>query len=224
MRRFQELFDHNIQPEIMDLYGTLQKRPVPQAVDSTMAGMNALNILNTRYIIYNPDAPPLVNRHVIGNAWFAEDVKIVPDADSEIAAISTINPAQQVVVDARYSSQLQGFKPQPDSLATIKLTEYRANYLKYASSAKTEQLAVFSEVYYDKGWQAYIDNKPVSHFRADYLVRAMRVPAGNHTIEFKFHPASYYTGEKVALASSLILILLIAGTTYMEWKKSRKAS
>jgi hypothetical protein len=222
MRRFQELFDHNIQYEISRLVETMQKRPVPQALDSTMATLGTLNMLNTRYIIYNTEAPPLVNAHESGNVWFVPEVSIVPDADAEMAAIAAFDPEKTAVIDSRFSSDLEGFKPASDTAATISLSEYRANYLKYTSYAETEQLAVFSEVYYDKGWQAYVDDKPVSHFRANYLLRAMRVPAGNHSIEFKFHPRSYYLGEKISLASSLILVLLVLGMGWIEYKKGKK--
>ena len=222
MRRYQDLFDHNIQGEIMNLIGTLQKNPVPFAVDSTMATLNALNMLNTRYIIYNPEAPPLVNKSEKGNAWFVRNIKMVANADEEIAAVSTFDPGTEAIIDQRFKDNLEGFRPAADSTATIKLTEYRANYLKYVSSASTEQLAVFSEIYYDKGWQASIDGKPAPHFRADYILRSMRIPSGNHTIEFKFHPSSYFFGEKVSLASSLLLILLALGTGWKEWKKSKQ--
>jgi len=222
MRRFQELYDHYIQNEIMSLFAALQKKPVRiEAIDSVMATMNALNILNTRYIIYIPEAPPLVNRSEMGNAWFADEIIMVDNADEEISAIGNINPSSQVIVDKRFSSYINAFDPEPDSSARIILTEYRANYLKYSATTPSEQLAVFSEVYYDKGWQAYIDEKPVSHFRADYLLRAMRVPEGNHVIEFRFHPRSYYIGEKVSLASSLLLFLLALGVGYLEFKKKR---
>jgi hypothetical protein len=220
MRRFQELFDQNIQNEIMSLGNTLQKRPVPEAVDSTMATLNALNMLNTRYIIFNPEAPPLVNDYELGNAWFVQKVITVPNADDEIAAITTFKPASEAIVDQRFSGNLAGLKIVPDSTAKISLTEYRANYLKYTSNASSEQLAVFSEIYYDKGWRAFVDGKEVPHFRADYILRAMRVPAGSHTIEFKFHPNSYFMGEKISFASSLILILLALGAGWMEWKKA----
>ena len=110
----------------------------------------------------------------------------------------------------------------PDTTARISLTEYRANYLKYSSISSKDQLAVFSEVYYDKGWQAYIDGKPAPHFRADYLLRAMKVPEGKHTIEFKFHPNSYFMGEKVSMASSLMLLLLALGTGWMEGRKGKE--
>ncbi len=219
MRRYQELFDHSIQPEIGSLIATFQKNPVPEALDSTLATLGTLNMLNTRYIIYSTEAPPLVNKHELGNAWFVSDIKIVANADEEIASVITSNPAHVAVIDSRFSKEVEGLKPVVDSAAMITLTEYRANYLKYSSYALTEQLAVFSEVYYDKGWQAYIDDQPVPHFRANYLLRAMRVPAGKHVIEFRFHPRSYYLGEKVSLACSLLLVLMVIGTGYFEYKK-----
>jgi hypothetical protein len=222
MRRYQELWDHTIQNEIGSLIGTMQKRPVPKAIDSTLAALSTLNMLNTRYIIYNAEAPPLVNKYELGNAWFVHELKMVANADEEMAAIIAFNPSNQAVVDKRFNTMLEGLKLSADSTAHISLTEYRANYLKYSSSSSTEQLAVFSEVYYDKGWQAYIDNQPVSHFRADYILRALRVPAGNHTIEFKFHPKSYFLGEKVSLACSLLLVLMVIGTGVWEWKKGTR--
>jgi|WetSurMetagenome_2_1015567.scaffolds.fasta_scaffold09789_3 hypothetical protein len=221
MRRYQELFDHQIEKEIQELYNTMKTRPVPEAIDSTMAQLNAFNMLNTRYIIYNPEAPPLVNKFELGNAWFVSDVVKVKNADEEIAAIATFNPGQQAIVDQRFQSNIDGLTLMKDSAAKIALTEYRANYLKYQSVSKTEQLAVFSEIYYDKGWQAYVDGKSVPHFRVDYVLRSMRVPSGSHIIEFKFHPNSYFLGEKISFASSLILILLVMGTIFMEWKKSK---
>jgi len=219
MKRYQELFDHSIQNEIGSLISTFQKRPVPEALDSTMAKLGTLNMLNTRYIIYNTQAPPLVNKHELGNAWFVSQIEMVANANDEIAAVVAFNPSKEAVIDNRFGKEVEGLTLAPDSSAQIALTEYRANYLKYSSSAAREQLAVFSEIFYDKGWQAYVDNQPVVHFRADYILRAMQVPAGNHTIEFKFHPRSYYLGEKVSLACSLLLVLMIIGTGWLEWKK-----
>lgn len=221
MRRYQELFENAVQSEVMRLYGTLQKRPVMEAIDSTMATMNALNMLNMRYFIYDPEAPPLVNRNELGNAWFVNDILTVPNADAEISAISNFNPSKQAVVDERFMVHLDGFNATADTSASIRLTEYRANYLKYTSTTSAEQLAVFSEIFYDKGWQAYIDGNPVPHFRVNYILRAMRIPAGNHTVEYKFHPKSYFVGEKVSLASSLLLLLTILGAGFREWKKKK---
>jgi hypothetical protein len=220
MRRYQELFDHSIEKELTGLITTLQKRPRPEALDSTLATLGTLNMLNTRYIIYNTEAPPLVNKYGLGNAWFVKSYKIVPNADTEIAAVSeSFNPGKEAIIDTRFIGNLAGLKLTPDSSASISLNEYRANYLKYTFVSSSEQLAVFSEVYYDKGWQAYIDGKEAPHFRADYLLRAMRVPAGKHTIEFRFHPNSYFLGEKVSMASSLLLLLLACGTGWYEWRK-----
>jgi hypothetical protein len=223
MRRYQELFDHSIENELTSLINTLQKRPRPEAVDSTLGTLGTLNMLNTRYIIYNADAPPLVNRHELGNAWFVNKYTIVPNADAEILAVSSgLKPGHEAVIDARFENEVKQLTLVPDTTARISLTEYRANYLKYSSISSKDQLAVFSEVYYDKGWQAYIDGKPAPHFRADYLLRAMKVPEGKHTIEYKFHPNSYFMGEKVSMASSLMLLLLALGTAWMEWRKRDK--
>jgi len=218
MRRYQEFYENVIQNEIMALTRT---RPVPQAFDSTFATFRGINMLNTRYIIYSPDAPPLVNKHELGNAWFVNRVKVVNTADEEMASMSVFNPKEEAVVSKNFETLTSGFQQTADSTAKIALTEYKPNYLKYATSAQTEQLAVFSEIYYDKGWQAYVDGKLTPHFRADYILRAMRIPAGNHVVEFKFHPKSYFMSEKVSMACSVLLILLILGTGYLEWKKGK---
>jgi hypothetical protein len=222
MRRYQELFDLSIQDEIGRLITTFNKRQVPESLDSTLATLGTLNMLNTRYFIYNTEAPPLVNKHELGNAWFVNQIKMVANADEEIAEVLAFNPASEAIIDNRFSKEIEGLKLTMDSTAKISLTEYRANYLKYSTIASTEQLAVFSEMYYDKGWQAYIDGQPAPHFRVNYVLRAMRVPAGNHTIEFRFHPRSYYLGEKVSLACSLLLVLMVIGTGFLTWRDQRK--
>jgi hypothetical protein len=222
MRRYQELYDHYIQNEIMDLITTLQKRPLPEALDSTLATSTALNMMNTRYIIYNTEAPPIVNRNKLGNAWFVHSIRTVGNADEEIADLAGLSLRNEAIVDKRFSEYLKGVPIVPDTSGRILLTEYRPNDLKYVSNASSEQFAVFSEIYYDKGWQAYIDGNPAPHFRANYILRAMKIPAGNHTIEFKFHPKSYFMGEKISLASSFILVLLIAGMVWLEWKKGAR--
>ena len=188
-----------------------------------MRHFNALNMLNTRYIIYNPEAPPLVNKSELGNAWFVGKYLMVNNADEEIKAVNEIQPKNEIVLDKQFQNKLEGFVQDQDSSAKIILTKYEPNDLIYRSKSSLEQIAVFSEIYYNKGWNAYIDGKAAPYFRADFLLRAMRVPAGEHTIEFKFHPKSYYMGEKVSLASSAILILLVLGTFYVEIKKRLKA-
>ena len=223
LRRYQELIDHRLQKEINSIIGTFQN--VKSAADflPVFAACPSLNMLNTRYIIYNPQQPPLVNPYADGNAWFVQDIEIVPNADAEIAALDQINPKQKAVVDERFAAQLDGFTPQPDSTATIALSSYRPNKLVYTSQAQTDQVAVFSEIYYQPGWKATIDDKPADHFRADWILRAMRIPAGEHEIVFEFKPEGYILAANIeAYSSFLILILLIAAVGYSIYKEVKK--
>jgi hypothetical protein len=191
--------------------------------------MGVLNMLNTRYFIV-PDqktSQELVQRNpgAMGNAWFVKNYQLVANADEEMKSLDSINPAAVVYVDKRFENQLKGYTVSFDSSASIKLTDYHPNRLKYKSTASSEQLAVFSEIYYQPGWNAYIDGKPADHFRANYILRAMRIPAGEHVIEFKFEPAHYFTSEKISMAGSVLLIVfligLIAGQLYINSKKEK---
>ena len=175
--------------------------------------MAVLNMLNTKYFI-TPKGQAQQNPDAMGNAWFVDTINIVPNADSEMAALNGFNPTTTAIVDTRFSEQIM------DGLdntgASIVLTEYKPNYLKYNSNSTKDGIVIFSEIYYDKGWNAYVDNKLTPHFRANYVLRGMQVPAGNHTVEFKFEPNSYSTGETVAYASSIILLLLLGFVSYKE--------
>ncbi len=188
-------------------------------IDSIVAGMKIINMLNTKYIITNPGSAPLANRTAMGNAWFVNDYKIVPNADAEIAALYGFNPKEEAIIDKQFENQLNDRAFNPDENASIKLKSYAPNKLVYKTNAKTEQLAVFSEIYYPKGWKVSIDGKEAKHFRANYILRAMIVPAGNHTIVFSFNPDSYKTGTNISYASSLILLLLLAGAVFLGIKK-----
>lgn len=192
-------------------------------VDQTLSNLSAVNMLNTKYFIYNPAGGVLTNPHAAGNAWFVSEVKIVPDSDEELKAVKTFDPKKTAVVEKSFEAQLAGFKPQPDAKGTIRLLSYAPNHLVYESNSSVEQLAVFSEVYYEKGWKAFIDTKPVEHMRADFLLRALRVPSGRHTIEFKFEPDFYFTGEKIALAGSLMLLAFFAGAIFLDVRKRKNA-
>jgi hypothetical protein len=218
LRRYQELIDHHLRPEMQQMVAGLQKN---SPLDSVFGGLQAVNMLNTRYIIYDLNQNPVQNPMALGNAWFANDYKLVEDADIEIEALNSIEPSLTAVVDDRFSEFIEGKAFNKDENGTVKLTEYKPNYLKYTCQANSEQLVVFSEIYYDKGWNAYIDGKKTPHFRANYVLRAMVVPAGNHEIEFKFEPKSYYVGNKISLASSILLILAVLGYGFYEFRKRR---
>ncbi len=205
MRRYQDLIDFELQKEIQNIISVLQNKPTQQKVDSVLSILPALNMLNTKYIIFNPNAMPIQNRYMPGNAWFVNNYRIVKNADEEITAVQNFNPKETVIVDKRFENQL--FKPAKDSTASIILTKYNPNYLIYKTSTKNDQIAVFSEIYYDKGWEVFIDGKPAKYFRANYVLRAMKVPAGEHIIKFEFEPQSWFTGKLISLISSLILIV-----------------
>ena len=219
LRRYQELIEHQINRNYQNLVNTFRSNPTEAALDSMFAQQGVLNMLNTRYVIYNTDVDPLVNKFAYGNAWFVNDVKMVNNADEELKSVGEVNLAKTVVVDKRYEKELQGFSPKQDSSATIKLTDYKANDLKYESNTSSEQLVVFSEIYYDDGWNAYVDGEKKPYFSGDWVLRVMRVPAGKHTIEFKFEPIRYQTGEKIAIGSGIILLLLVIGSAFMAWKE-----
>ena len=209
MKRYQELVDYHISIEMNSLISTLQNHPVNDSVNATLEKLNALNMLNTKYIIINPNTAPINNQKALGNAWFVEKCKVVANADEEIDALYQFNPKKEAIVDARFKDQLKEI--QRDTLASISLVEYKPNELHYQSKANTDQLAVFSEIFYDKGWNAYIDDSPSPHFRANYVLRGMVIPEGEHEIVFKFEPKSYQTGQTVSLVSSILLLLATAG-------------
>ena len=219
LKRYKELIDYRLTPEISTLEASINKGDT--ALRMALRNETSLNMLNTKYIIYNPDAPPIINTNILGNAWFVNDYKLVPNADSEIAALNNFNPKTTAIIDQRFKSNLDEYKSFSDSTASIILTSYQPNDLIYKSKANSEGLAVFSEIYYDRRWNVYIDGKNTSYFRVNYVLRGMLIPAGEHQIEWKFEPGVYYTGEKISLASSILLLLVVAGASYSEWKKNK---
>jgi uncharacterized membrane protein YfhO len=134
---------------------------------------------------------------------------MVDNADAEIRAVSSFNPAAIAVVDKSFADNIKSFTPSKDSSDAISLETYAANELTYHYRTKNSGLAVFSEIYYPKGWNAYVDGQLTPHFRADYVLRAMVLPAGDHKVTFKFEPAVYAIGEKVSFASSVVLIIVV---------------
>ncbi|MCC4214456.1 YfhO family protein [Leeuwenhoekiella parthenopeia] len=184
-----------------------------------------LNLLNTKYIItQNEEGQEQVqiNPQAAGNAWFVQNVKVVPDADAEILALDSINVRQTAVIQQEFAGLLERNVFPQDSTESIKLVEHRGDYLKYQSQASGDKLAVFSEVYYPNGWQAYLDGKPTVHFKVDYILRGMKVPEGKHVIEFKFEPQVVRTGSTISLASNVILVVLLLGALAFSIKRSRE--
>lgn len=209
MRRYQELIDFQISKEMALLGDRIGKIKSESGVDSLFMGLNSLNMLNTKYLIYNPQAAPIKNIHALGSCWLVNNYKMVDNADQEVAAVKTIDPTREVVVENKFREQLSGVTLSKDSNSTLILTHYSPNKMVYHYKGSGSKIAVFSEIYYPKGWNVYIAGKMVPYFQANYVLRSMVLSQGDYDIEFRFEPKSYLIGEKIAVWSSLILVLLV---------------
>lgn len=206
LRRYQELIERQITPEMQQLFQQL-------STTGQVGNPRVLNMLNARYFISPPqqngEVQPIRNPGALGNAWFVSRVQPVQNPDQEIAALSSFDPATTAVVDvSKFPQPTTTYTP---AGSTIQLTSYSPNELKYTANAAANGLAVFSEIYYADGWNAYLDGKLVPHLRANYVLRALPVPAGQHTVVFKFEPREYSLGNTVALVSSVLLFLVLIG-------------
>lgn len=213
MERYQELIDSCIYPELARFGAAGQKA---QSVEDLQKAFDnsphsSLDMLNTKYVIYNPNAEPLLNKNALGNAWFAENPVLVENANREIGEVKSLDPAKQASVDASFKDQITKTSYPVHENEKIELTSYQPDELHYKSHAIEEKLTIFSEIYYPAGWKCYLDGKESKYFRTDWVLRGMIVPAGDHEIKFIFRPSSYYVGNKVSLASSILLILLCIG-------------
>jgi hypothetical protein len=189
--------------------------------------MQVLSMLNAKYfIVQNQQSGELLaqrNPSAMGNAWFVKELKWVANPDSELNALTNFNPALTAVVDKKWEKDLPSGAFQFDSTATIKLKSYKADELVYEAQAATAQMTVFSEIYYPKGWNAYVDGKLTPHLGVNYVLRAMVLPAGKHEVVFKFEPEAYYKGEKIAMAGSILLFLFVIGGVFMQMRKNKEA-
>jgi hypothetical protein len=220
--RYQDLIDAYLGPNTTAIGTVFKDQPTIEKFDSAFAGMNVLNMLNTKYIIYDPKAQPLPNAHAFGDAWFVDRVKWVDNANEELDALGTSPLTLEAVVDKRFKQQLSTLptqlspNPEPDVLTLVDL---KPNYLKYDSKTSDIRLAVFSQIYYPYGWNAFVDGEKTEYIRADYALRAMLVPAGKHTVEFRFEPKTLKTGKMISLVGSFLILLLVAGAGWQEWRR-----
>lgn len=210
-------------------YSAARLKRFEELIDNQLAtnppNHDVLDMLNTKYLITadtGRNYSMVTNRTACGHAWFVKGVKFVVNADQEMQAISSFAPKDEAIVDKRYKNLVDTTQLKADPNATIKLVSYNPDHLIYQSGSTATEIAVFSEIYYDKGWKMLIDGKESPYFRADYVLRAAQIPLGNHKIEFIFHPASYYTGETISLAGSILMVLALAGAVYTESKKKKK--
>jgi hypothetical protein len=202
MGRYQELFDYQIAKN----------------------NLETLNMLNTKYFIIadnNDEKQAQQNPDANGNVWFVENVNLVNSANEEIQALDLLNTKTTAVLDKSKLSKNSGFIFEKDSTATIILLKYDVTELTYQSKSAKEQFAVFSEIYYKDGWNAYVDGKLTPHFRVNYVLRGMKIPAGGHKIQFKFEPKVIQQGGLISLSSYIILILVSLGWFLYDKKKQK---
>lgn len=181
-----------------------------------------LNMLNTKYFIFkgNDEQETVqMNTAALGNAWFINNIKIVEDANAEIDSLAGFDPAGDVIVHKEFTEYISGLTPRKNG--DISLKSYEPDRLVYTSQSESDQLAVFSEIWYgpNKGWQAYLDGQPVDHIRVNYLLRGMKVPAGKHEIIFEFKPSSFYQGGSIAMICSILILLWLGWIVYRVYKK-----
>ena len=205
-------------------YSAVKPRRMQQLFDYQIANnnMEVLNMLDVKYVIQTDKTGkefPTSNPKANGNAWFVSQVKLVNSADEEMKALKGLDSKNVALVNSN-DFKIKNTAFAKDNSARIILETYKPNYLKYVSNNANEGLAVFSEMYYGKGWNAYIDGKSVDHIRVDYVLRGLNIPAGKHTIEFKFEPQVIKTGSMITLISSIGMLLLLAGGIYFERKKN----
>ncbi|MEB8329247.1 YfhO family protein [Flavobacteriaceae bacterium KMM 6897] len=176
--------------------------------------MRVLNMLNVKYVVQQDEEGrdyPALNPYANGNAWFVNTLLPVSNANQEIQALDSLNVVNEAVINTNDFPKIKTLSFQKDSTATIKMLDYRPNHLTYRSINAQDALVVFSEMYYANGWNAYINGIKAPHFKVNYILRAMEVPAGNHKIEFKFEPEVIATGGTITLASSVLLGLFVLG-------------
>ena len=221
-------------PAKLGLYQDLIERQIYKNISAWGANPAAkdsfpvLNMLNMKYVIVPDQQDPkqtraAINPFAMGNCWLVKEVKFVKNADEEMKALDSFDPAAVAFVDERFKSAVP-FIPVYDSSAYIKLVENKNDEIKYEFNAATNQFAVFSEIYYPKGWDAYIDGKKTPYVKTNYALRGLAIPAGKHTIDFVFDPVSMRKGEHIARYTNIFSVLLVLFCLFMIWKNRKKTS
>lgn len=221
LKKYQEMIDFHLDKEISQFYNGLNTAAQSDSLMQIhMAKLGVLNMLNTKYIIVptKEQTIPIKNPQANGNAWFVKNIKTVANADSEIVGLYHINTKREAIIQQK-NKALTTVGDAYNNDGKITLESYKPNDLVYETESKDKGFAVFSEIYYPKGWNAYIDGALTTHTCVDYILRGMEIPAGKHKVEFKFEPAVYKTGNTVALLGSIVMLLSIAAGVYMATKK-----
>jgi len=186
---------------------------------------DVLDMLNTKYVItasQDGQSQKMVNRSTAcGNAWFITNILYVKDANQEMTAINSFDPKKEAIVSEEFKPLINEKKLGTTTNASISLTNYHPDHLTYEYTAPNDVIAVFAEIWYTKGWNAYVDGIKIPYFRANYILRAAQLPGGNHKLEFKFEPTSYYTGENISLAASILLVIGLGAVGFKESRRKK---
>ncbi len=221
LRKYQEIIDHHIDGEIKAFYEDINTSAQSDSLMQILtAKLGVLNMLNTKYILLpTKDAViPIENKTSNGNAWFIKNVKVVSSPDSEIVGLHNINTKRDIILQQK-NKDLAPIADSYNNTGKITLQSYKPNDLVYEADTKEKGFAVFSEIYYPKGWNAYIDGTLTPHTCVDYVLRGMEIPAGKHKVEFKFEPTVYKTGNSIALVGSILVLLGVFGGFFFAYKK-----
>ncbi len=223
LQRYQELIENQLTPQLQKIQSGLTQAGdgvlLNPAVSNTMP---VYNMLDTKYFILQSGNPKGVveNKTACGAAWFVTDMKKVSSADEEMAALSNFDPNNTVIVESEYQSELYDYQFGRSANAKVELTSMTPKLLTYSTSNEKEGLAVFSEVYYPKGWEVTIDGSPADVYRVNYVLRAMKIPAGNHEIKMEFKPVSYSIGQGMSMAGTVLFLLFSGGMLYLRFRKN----
>ncbi len=243
LQRYQDLIEWYITPEIYEFYDVLENAETVSDVEANLPEMKVVSMLNGKYIILGADYPPVVNPHAYGNAWFVSSAVPAATPDEEIALLGGADLRNSAVIGADFASFIDDITETPDSvMSSIALTHYAPNELRYSYSTEAKRAAVFSEIYYPKGWKAWIepagaygqvknghyqptaDAREIELFRADWMLRGAIIPEGEGQLIMRFEPESYQLGENVSRASSILLILLLIGSAAVAVLADRRKS
>ncbi len=212
IRRYQDLISRYLVPEIQQI---IEDQKV------TRENTNVISMLNAKYILAGLQANAVIpNPNSNGAAWFVENVVKVNTPDEEIDQLGQVDLSRTAVIN---QTNFQINEIRKDSAAQITLTAYQPNNLVYRASNNTNSLAVFSEIYYPKGWRAFVDDSEAEILQVNYVLRGLELPPGNHEIEFRFEPDAYYVGNRIMMISSVILVLVLAFGVFRLWKAQKPA-
>tara|TARA_R110002096_G_scaffold74101_1_gene175612 strand:- start:162036 stop:164552 length:2517 start_codon:yes stop_codon:yes gene_type:complete len=218
MKIYQDFIENQISPDLTKIQQGFQAQGAPSQV---FASTNALNMLNAKYLIVSANQA-IRNPAALGNAWFVEELKMAKTADEEIQMVGEISPAKEVVIRENFAKDLSSYSFAKDSTASINLLSYDPELMVYESNNSKPGLAVFSEVYYPENWRAYIDNEEQQVIRANYVLRALKIPAGKHKIEFKYIDERYESSATVSWIGSLLVLVGVPIFLFLSYKKERE--